>query len=68
MPKLPEYIVEVQRETCPVTGKKVSKDFYAIVNGKAYFFSAEDARERFASNPEKYLIKDDEEEKASKKS
>ena len=45
----------VQRETCPVTGEKVSKDYYAVVDGKAYFFCCPQCPARFKADPDKYL-------------
>jgi len=56
----------VQQETCPVTGKKVSKDHYAVVGGKAYFFCCPGCPAKFKADPDKYLDKEKQEKTQEK--
>ena len=51
------------KKTCIVCGKEIKKEKSCTEHeGKHYCFCSEDCHDEFESNPEEYLVEDDDEE------
>jgi len=49
------------KKTCIVCGKEIQKEKYCTEHdGKHYCFCSEDCHDEFESNPEEYLVEEDE--------
>jgi YHS domain-containing protein len=53
-PLFPKEIIEIQAETCPVMGGKVSKSVFTIFEGKLYYFCCPGCINTLQSEPQKY--------------
>jgi YHS domain-containing protein len=54
---LPEAVIDVRYETCPVMGGKVNPDVSLFHEGKIYHFCCPGCLKSFTENPEKYIAK-----------
>jgi len=51
------------KKTCIVCGKEIKKEkSYTEHDGKHYYFCSEDCHDEFESNPEEYLVEEEDDE------